>query len=371
MSRLHLFNPDNDLALANGSPNFTPPRSAIGLRTSGACLPMWYGCRGDYFVGAVNERWFEDISNAFGLSVEPAMIYEPGMVPEPWGWSAAARTTFLRLGVPADKLPDDSEIELMRHLSHRTTTAEVANYCYRQFPWLVGDSEPGPVIVTDAAEALETVDSMGRAMLKLPWSNAGRGQQDSGRIPRNVLIDRINGMLNRQGAIEIEPYYDRITDFAVLFDDSGQYIGLSLFTTDTHGGWTGNVLTDDSAIEEQIGTDIEPIAKSLEMALDAHVFSSGYKGPVGVDMMKAIDRTGRVVYPIVEVNVRRTMGNVAHVFHRRFMAPGVTGRLTVEPRSSEPFHVVGDCEIADGKLVSGCLDLVPPGGDFRIVVRTD
>ena len=208
-------------------------------------------------------------------------------------------------------------------------------------------------------------------MLNLPWSTAGGGQQDSGRIPRSVLIYRINGMLNRQGAIEIEPYYDRITDFAILFDENGSYTGLSLFTTDTHGGWTGNILTDDRSIAEITRLDLEPIVEALTVALETHVYSSGYKGPVGVDMMRATDSTGRTVYPIVEVNVRRTMGHVAHTFYKNFMTPGTTGRLAVEPRSSEPFHSLADSKIADGRLRAGCLDLVPPGGDFRIIVRTD
>ncbi|MDE6397441.1 MAG: hypothetical protein K2K84_09220, partial [Muribaculaceae bacterium] len=242
--------------------------------------------------------------------------------------------------------------------------------CYHELPWLVGDEPWHPVIVTDPEEALETVDLMGRAMLKLPWSNAGRGQQDSGRIPRNVLIDRINGMLNRQGAIEIEPYYNRIADFAVLFDENGCYSGLSLFTTDTHGGWTGNILTDDFSIADRIVVDIEPIVEVLEDSLERHVYSSGYRGPVGVDMMRATDSTGRLVYPVVEVNVRRTMGHVAHTFRERFMMPGVRGRLVVEPRSSEPFFTTTGCIISGRRIKAGKLDLVPPGGNFRIIVRT-
>ncbi len=370
MAKLHLFNPDNDLALANGSPNFTPPRSAVGLRNSGACLPIWYGDPGDLFVGAVNEAWFEEVSRAFGLDVEPVMAYEPGFSPAPWGWSAAARTSFIRIGTPPEVLPDSEAIERLRQLSHRSTTVEIARRCYEAIPQLVGPDNPPPVIVTDQEGALEAVDRAGRAMLKLPWSNAGRGQQESGRIPRNVLIDRINGMLNRQGSIEIEPYFSRSVDFAILFDENGRYAGLSLFETDTHGGWTGNILTDDRTIERHIGLELGPVIEVLKSLLAESIFSKGYKGPIGIDMMKASDRNGRTVYPIVEVNMRRTMGHVAHTFYSRFMAPGTTGRLTVEPRNAESFHRPGDCEISGGRITAGNLDLVPPGGDFRILVRT-
>ncbi|NLX66059.1 MAG: hypothetical protein GXZ19_04695, partial [Bacteroidales bacterium] len=40
---MYLFNPENDLALANFSPNYTPPASAIRLAEELAALPIWYG----------------------------------------------------------------------------------------------------------------------------------------------------------------------------------------------------------------------------------------------------------------------------------------------------------------------------------------
>ena len=39
---MHLFNPEHDLALANFSPNYTPPASATLMAAELALLPVWY-----------------------------------------------------------------------------------------------------------------------------------------------------------------------------------------------------------------------------------------------------------------------------------------------------------------------------------------
>lgn len=363
MARLHLFNPDNDLALANGLPTFTPPRSALGLRFAGAALPMWYGSPDDYFVGAVNDRWFTEISETFGLRVEPTQVYESELQPTPWGWSAVSRRLFLDIGTPEDRLPDMSRIDLWRNLSHRATSADIARRYYE----ITGSRLQSPVIAEDFEAAVNAVRQFGRAMLKLPWSNAGRGQQDTGRIPESVTHDRIRGMLNRQQSIEIEPYYNRIADFAVLFDEKFDYVGLSLFTTDTHGGWTGNLLMSDVEIARRLGIDAASIAEALAPLISGTARDFGYHGQVGVDMMVAETETGERVVPLVEVNWRRTMGHVAHAFAERFLLPDVKATLTVEQRSGKPYKSLDSADIKNGRLRGGALDLVPSGGDFRII----
>ena len=42
MLEVYLFNPDNDLALANGDENYTPPLSARKMADDLSLLPIWY-----------------------------------------------------------------------------------------------------------------------------------------------------------------------------------------------------------------------------------------------------------------------------------------------------------------------------------------
>ena len=42
MKKLYLFNPENDMALASGSPYYMAPSSAKKMATDLAVLPAWY-----------------------------------------------------------------------------------------------------------------------------------------------------------------------------------------------------------------------------------------------------------------------------------------------------------------------------------------
>jgi len=50
MNRVFLFNPENDIALAAGRQNFTPPKAALQMALSGATLPWWLGDSDDYLL---------------------------------------------------------------------------------------------------------------------------------------------------------------------------------------------------------------------------------------------------------------------------------------------------------------------------------
>ena len=47
MAKTFIFNPDNDLALANGDPNYLPPKSARRMAEDLAMLPAWWAEKGD------------------------------------------------------------------------------------------------------------------------------------------------------------------------------------------------------------------------------------------------------------------------------------------------------------------------------------
>ena len=46
MRSIFIFNPENDLALANGGPNYTAPPFAQQLRRDLQLLPAWYAPAG-------------------------------------------------------------------------------------------------------------------------------------------------------------------------------------------------------------------------------------------------------------------------------------------------------------------------------------
>lgn len=64
-----------------------------------------------------------------------------------------------------------------------------------------------------------------------------------------------------------------------------------------------------------------------------------------------------------------TMGVVAHIWRERFLAPTVErAMLSVSFNSSVGSH---RAVVESGKLVSGVLDIVPPGNAFWITVGVE
>ena len=157
-------------------------------------------------------------------------------------------------------------------------------------------------------------------VLKAPWSSSGRGVRFvEGEL--NVYHERwVSNVIDRQGCIVAEPYYNKVKDFGMEFESDGQgrvrYLGLSLFHT-TNGAYTGNVLADEeekkSVIYHYLSERfVEKVKEKIECIL-GEVFRGKYRGPLGVDMMIVAGEGGQgfLLHPCVEINLRRTMGHVA------------------------------------------------------------
>ena len=85
-------------------------------------------------------------------------------------------------------------------------------------------------------------------VVKAPWSCSGRGvRYFDGDLDRQ---DRgfVTNIIRQQGAIIVEPWYEKVVDFAMEFTADGQgkviFEGLSLFET-SNGAYTGNLLLSE------------------------------------------------------------------------------------------------------------------------------
>ncbi len=329
MPTLHLFNPENDLALAANEPNYTPPAAALRLRKSGALLPMWWANEGDAILVEDSSLAAEALRlrSEFGLHGHIVTEAPAGFTPSPWGWSIYTRRLFSRAGIPENRLPDDNYIRTVRTLSHRRTTIHVHH--------LLGTPDHlVPIEAGSLEDAIDAIDRFGRAVIKLPWSSSGRGILYSADIPRDTLADYIRGIIKRQGSAMIEPYYDRMRDFAALFYSdkttaSIAFRGLSLFATDRRGFYTGNLIMTQPDISHAIGIDLTDTIASLSQAL-GDVIAPHYNGWLGVDMLSHRSPDGSVqIAPCIEINLRRTMGIAAlHISHT-LAKPGQSRILTV------------------------------------------
>lgn len=361
--KLHLFNPENDLALARDLTHYTAPPAASALACSGATLPLWYAEAGDAFAYSGNNmQWVNEMHDTFGMDIFPLDNYDPGLIPQPWGWSKAARTRFMTLGFPAESLPDDACLERLRTLSGRRSSCILGQKL----------SEAGLMPQEWCAEEISSVEAAHDycrrhhdALFKLPWSSSGRGQiRINGNDDFCSRTQALAGALHRYGYVTAEPFHrDKVTDIALLFeahsDGSVTISGLSLFATAPNGDYLGNYLASDEMITDMlehrhrgIATQLRRTGPALAKALE-ELIDGAYTGPMGVDMMVLADGS-----PVgcVELNLRMTMGHVARRFHDRYCNPSSTGLFRMVPgRPGIP-----RAEIRGARLCDGGLCLSPP-----------
>ncbi len=353
---------------------------ALQMRLCGQSLPMWYGEDGDAFIDyGIDSHWYAATSEAFGLRVDTMPKCLDGYMPKPWGWSRASRKVFLDSGVRAEALPDDEALTRIRMLSSRRTAALLGRAMAESLPFAI--TAP-PQVFTDTNTLAEYISHMPRGcIVKMPWSNAGRGNIDSTATPLAELIRRCSDAIKRYGMVCIEPRHDRVADFAMLWtaqdDGTVAYNGLSLFETTDTGAYTANIVLSDSdirAILQQYipAWQIDTVIRTMRPALE-RIIAGTYHGPLGVDMLVARTDAGYILDAVVEVNMRRTMGHVAHTLAARHLADGSIGRMYVNIADKETANDAGcnpmnGCDIdVSGRLRHGRVNLTPPTGRFRYI----
>ncbi|MDE6309848.1 MAG: hypothetical protein K2L81_06615, partial [Muribaculaceae bacterium] len=188
---------------------------------------------------------------------------------------------------------------------------------------------PTPVEVFNEDSLWQAIDMMGgSAMVKLPYSTSGRGIIDtSTNQGLNQLRHSAQGMLRRQGSLMVEKRLDKMVDFAMLYDITHdgkvEFLGYSLFETVGDTSYSGNRLLPDEEIRLHLSqwVDMEQLM-SVESALQRvlqQVIGSHHAGPLGVDMVIYRSDSGSLlINPCIEVNLRMTMGVVAHHLTRHF-----------------------------------------------------
>lgn len=322
--KLHIFNPEHDLAMAANDPNFTPPHAARQLAHDLGFQPALWCDDGDYVLVDDMEHAESMFTNLIktldnnGIQTRAKVnfidwnhLYELSSCEEicPWGWDKSIKHRLIKAGADVSLLPSDEEIEATRQLSHRRTSAKALR--------LFGDYPVGEC--HDMQEVISTIRQYGSAVVKMPWSSSGRGMRYIESHEMNPHQEGwIRNVIKRQGSVMVEPWYDKILDFAMEFhieNNIAVYDGLSMFYTE-NGQYHGNMLAAES-IKEEILTYY--ISKEYIYCIKQKLYDilptvlNGYKGELGVDMMIYRNKSTDCfdIIPCVEINLRRTIGHTA------------------------------------------------------------
>lgn len=320
---LNIFNPEHDIALAFNRKNLMVPHAAQELRQNLGFIAALWAADGDCVL-------VDDISFALKASrpfknILPDVLFVekqdlkhlPIRGLNTWGWDCRIKAELEEAKVPASVLPTEEKLNELRALSSRQNVAEILTATRESIEgWTCGES----FCCTDIEEAKELTCRYGKVVAKAPWSSSGRGVRYLWDTTDKSKMQWAEKTIRQQGCIEVEPYYNRVVDFAMEFSADVsrgvKYEGLSVFST-TNGRYTGNVVASEEykrgLLQRYVAEDeLRCVSQRLEVALTA-MLKGRYTGPLGVDMMIVTqpDEGRFLLHPCVEVNLRRTMGFVA------------------------------------------------------------
>ncbi len=314
--KLHIFNPEHDIALAANLSNFTAPHAGRRLRHDLGYLPAIWAEDGYVLVEDVADakRGYSRLMHkSFDRFVDKHMLAHLDIdCVEPWGWDLALRSFLLRYGVKA--VPSEKEIAVIRDLSHR-------KHAVRLLGKLQDKGTVGKSWCLDSLyDVMGILFDHRHLVLKAPWSSSGRGIRFVDDEIDQFLSSWVNKTIERQGNIIAEEYNNKVKDFGMEFESDGEggvrYLGLSLFHTQ-NGAYSGNILATEEEKIEMISRYIsrerlDTIKEKICACLGA-LYKGRYKGPFGVDLMivRGNENVNFLLNPCVEINLRRTMGHVA------------------------------------------------------------
>jgi hypothetical protein len=213
-------------------------------------------------------------------------------------------------------------------------------------------------------------------VLKAPLSSSGRGIQMI-RKPslNNANKQWISGILKQQNYLIAEPLLEKITDLSFQFqiksESEVEYLGYSVFTTNTNGQYQGTLINPDlqkmlpetgSDFYEVIGTTAEILTNALKQS----VYSQSYQGFLGIDAIIFWHDNRIKIQPCIEINCRMNMGILALYIEKK-IHPEATGKFELFYGKRGEFRSFAEekkkhwpPEFRDGKLHSGFVPLVEP-----------
>lgn len=261
-----------------------------------------------------------------------------------WGWDRSF-VTWLREHNYSG-LPSDEQLQVIRQLSSRQTSVKLLKQLKLDLPEesFIGSS----AFVTDVMQLDDYINQNNtnkgefQYILKEPLSGSGRGL----RFVKGELTSHQRNWAQRcireQDGVVIEPYYNKVIDFALEFtisEDTATLAGLSLFTTNENNVYSGNIIAPQNTLWERLYHYVpaylfETLILRI-LPLITQTFVGNYLGPIGIDMMIVAHEGEYKIHPCVEINVRRTMGELA-LHLPAMLAPGVTGLFSLQYHKTTP-----------------------------------
>lgn len=390
-ANIYFFNPTCELSIANGSFSYMPPLLLQEMERDLSILPFAFGAETDFvlvenlpsagFVQKLKDAGFVLPTFCHIADIESLPAGSIGNI-YPWGWSPAAHFKLKNL---KEKCTDEFKASPVFNwkkehqlLFERSTSLSFLGEILNNNPpdWFIDRSLTG-VKVTSCEEIESLLENHLPMVIKAPISSSGRGIQIIRRKKLNMSKRQwISGILKQQNYLIAEPFLEKQTDlsfqFQVMPNSEIDYLGFSIFETNSNGQYKGTLIHPDLKIilpgknavelEEIIRTTANVISKALKKS----VFANLYRGYLGVDALIFKDQERLMIQPCIEINSRMNMG-VLSLFLEKKIHPDTRGQFELFYGSPGEYHHMEKEQtrlyppkFKDGKLCSGFLSLVEP-----------
>ena len=351
----------------------------------------WLCTRGDVIIspdGEPSEPFQEHLYQARGFN--PQWLTSPEEVSDlklgavtPWGWSPQSVATFEhlkdRLIPSALPMQDQASMTELAPLFTKAWDLEARDEVRRA---LIDHAEPCPFYFPDQSHThyLRTSEDLERFLrirashpiarwvVKAAWGNAGRGllllHKD------RPISEPERGWLKRQlsWGLLVEPWVQRCADLSfqgVVDRDGARYEGAVVGLVDHLGRFQGAELSPpqaalDVTLKRFVNGDgrdrgrLKRLGTLIIQTVGRLLAQRKFSGHFGVDALICERRDGSstqlMIYPVVEVNPRYTMGHLTLSLRKRldpqgrraarvtFYPPNISNAWLMQKLKDEPLH---------------------------------
>ncbi|MGQ1891846.1 hypothetical protein ACT29H_15505 [Thermophagus sp. OGC60D27] len=350
---IFLFNPTNEMAIANGQGSYMPPLRLQRFENDLAAIPWLLTNEQDFILISQKQGNTLEHLSQFGWKM-PSLVTSPSEIPEnmrinfsPWGWSPAVYNKLKPFYHLASRQWMEHPFATWKnnsaHLLSRETGYQLLNEIKKiknQHPkhYDLIEIPYSPIKISNIKQLAQTLsDIQPPALIKTPWSASGRGLfriRDHRDDPSQS--DWIRGMLKRQKVIYLEKMLSKIQDvsFQFIINKNINYKGHNFFYTDDSGQFAGcavgypensfSCFQDMNKVKEALSQGAEIISLALKQLR----IEIQYCGPAGIDGLFFIDDQNEMkLQPCLEINLRYNMG-LANLRLQNRIAPQAHGRWT-------------------------------------------
>jgi len=359
---IYLFNPTCEYAVANGNPSWQPNRLLQKMEADLAVLPLFFAGKNDFIL--VNEKPSEEYLSSFRdfgfelphfvekRKINSLLLQQPGINKlEPWGWSPKVHRFLEPLKTNCSEdfkkspvfnwMPDYKDF-YSKKFALQVLSLILSDNRESDF---ISQNNTGRVC-TSLSEIEIRLKQWDKIMVKAPWGSSGRGLQPVTKTPVHTKVwEKILGIITEQGYAIVEPFLDKVMDFAFQFEikkGDVAFLGVSCFRADKKGQYEGNYLNGLEMLPPKVPKDFvkkitEKIVPRLIHCFENSELALKYEGNIGVDTLVFLDKKRELkINPCLEINLRKNMGLLS-LYLEKMLAKGKQGMLKTYYNKGIPF----------------------------------